>query len=72
MKRFERSNGLDTALYKNYLFNYLFHIIRLLCRPTPAYCMNQWCSGSDSAKVFCSICFQKVECSSQLSMIIIK
>ena len=22
MKRFERSNGLDTALYKNYLFFY--------------------------------------------------
>ena len=23
MKRFERSNGLDTALYKNYLYLYL-------------------------------------------------
>ena len=23
MKRFERSNGLDTALYKNYLFTFL-------------------------------------------------
>ena len=24
MKRFERSNGLDTALYKNYLYLFLF------------------------------------------------
>ena len=28
VKRFERSNGLDTALYKNYL--YLFFYMRLL------------------------------------------
>ena len=24
MKRFERSNGLDTALYKNYLYLFLY------------------------------------------------
>ena len=30
MKRFERSNGLDTALYKNYLFTYKVcgHVLR--------------------------------------------
>ena len=26
MKRFEQSNGLDTALYKNYLYLYLTHL----------------------------------------------
>ena len=30
MKRFERSNGLDTALYKNYL--YLFFYMTILLR----------------------------------------
>ena len=29
MKRFERSNGLDTALYKNYL--YFFFFTHVLC-----------------------------------------
>ena len=30
MKRFERCNGLDTALYKNYLFTYKVcgHVLR--------------------------------------------
>ena len=28
VKRFERSNGLDTALYKNYLYLYLLVLIK--------------------------------------------
>ena len=27
MKRFERSNGLDTVLYKNYLYKFTLHDI---------------------------------------------
>ena len=27
MKRFERSNGLDTALYKNYLYLFFLHVM---------------------------------------------
>ena len=30
MKRFERSNGLDTALYKNYLYLYLTIFFKIL------------------------------------------
>ena len=30
MKRFERSNGLDTALYKNYLYLFFFYITVIL------------------------------------------
>ena len=30
VKRFERSNGLDSALYKNYLYLYLFSIFMLM------------------------------------------
>ena len=44
MKRFERSNGLDTALYKNYL--YLFYLYKSPCfdAATPQYkCVGRSC-----------------------------
>ena len=32
VKRFERSNGQDTALYKNYLYFYLFFLCFPFCK----------------------------------------
>ena len=31
VKRFERSNGLDTALYKNYLYLFFFFLLTVSC-----------------------------------------
>ena len=48
VKRFERSNGLDTALYKNYLFFYFISGL-LLGRLSGTTCyrvLQSWCSGS--------------------------
>ena len=34
MKRFERSNGLDTSLYKNYLYLFVYLLYSILTRRT--------------------------------------
>ena len=31
MKRFERSNGLDTVLYKNYLYSFVYLLLGFEC-----------------------------------------
>ena len=40
MKRFERSNGLDTALYKNYLYLFFYVSDRF-----PKQSFDRWVGG---------------------------
>ena len=49
MKRFERSNGLDTALYKNYL--YLLHVNKLYSA-THLFFFTKFCNRLESHGVY--------------------